>query len=506
MGVFFSKQPPPTVSTDQVIPFRFADDFPYTRGLCLDIHFRFDDVLDPEKLRDALERLLQKDGWRKLGARLRRTKDDKLEYHVPAEFSEKRPAVLYSTDKHNASISDHPVLSQLPRGSGERPALFESPIKFRPYMRAANGPEHINDWLYADIPQLVVHVIGFNDATIITVTFMHTLTDAMGIVALLRAWTAVLRGEDEKVPPFVGFDKTDDPIETLHKEIPASKFVLANRVVKGLEFFKFVVRMIFELVWWPTDEGGTVFVPGEYIKTLRESAIAELSKTQTSSDKDSDMAKPFLSESDVLVAWWMRVLARTINPPPHRTITLMNVFDIRGVLAELGRVSSPNIALFANATYASTSLIPAGDFISPDVPLSSLASRIRNAIDTQRTPEQLQAQAALLRESVEKTGHAPLMGDSGMLLTAVSNWHRGKLFQVDFSAAVVAQKAVSRANRPKESQTGKPSFITTSATYSGFSIRYSQAVIGKDLAGNWWLTSCLRAGMWKKVAEQIQIL
>lgn len=70
MGLFGSKRPPP-VATDHVIPFRFADDFPYTRGLCLDISLRFDDVLDSDKLRDALDVLLNKPGWRKLGARLR---------------------------------------------------------------------------------------------------------------------------------------------------------------------------------------------------------------------------------------------------------------------------------------------------------------------------------------------------------------------------------------------------------------------------------------------------
>lgn len=72
MGLFSSKQTAPSpVATDRVIPFRFIDDFIYTRGLCLDISLRFDDVLDAEKLRESLDVLLNRDGWRKLGARLR---------------------------------------------------------------------------------------------------------------------------------------------------------------------------------------------------------------------------------------------------------------------------------------------------------------------------------------------------------------------------------------------------------------------------------------------------
>jgi hypothetical protein len=42
------------------------------RAIVLDFSLRFDDVLDHEKLRLALVRLLEIGDWRKLGARLRR--------------------------------------------------------------------------------------------------------------------------------------------------------------------------------------------------------------------------------------------------------------------------------------------------------------------------------------------------------------------------------------------------------------------------------------------------
>lgn len=72
----FSKAKPkpqalPTVPTDTVIPFHHFDDQFYARALVLHFFYRFDDVLDADKLKSALERLMRIGGWRKLGARPR---------------------------------------------------------------------------------------------------------------------------------------------------------------------------------------------------------------------------------------------------------------------------------------------------------------------------------------------------------------------------------------------------------------------------------------------------
>ncbi|CRG87060.1 hypothetical protein PISL3812_04075 [Talaromyces islandicus] len=499
MGLFASKQTaPPPVPTDRVIPFRFADDFVYTRGLCLDIALRFDDVLDPEKLRQSLDVLLNKDGWH-----------NKLEYHVPAEFSAQRPAYLFTTDKQDMSIGDHPVLSKLPRGQSDKPVLFGSPKEFRPHMRAPGAPEYLPDWLYSDIPQLAVHVLTFHDATIVTVTFMHTLTDAMGFTAFIRGWTAVLRGDEDKVPEFLGFDMSDDPIETLHEGVSSSQYLFADKLVTGWGFFLFVVNFIFQFIRWPKDELRTICVPGEYVAKLRESAVAELAdeaqQTHNEAIANPSSSPPFLSEGDVLFSWWARVMLRALDPSPQQTICLMNVFDTRGVLCEMGRVRSPDIAMMANATYPLYSLIPAGKFLSKTVPLSWIASQVRYAIDALRTPMQVQAQAAGLRDSAREAGRPPLYGDSGMMLVTCSNWHRGKLFSMDFSTAIVGDPTTS-SDEIKGYQRGKPSFVNATSTESGFSIRNSQVVLGKDAAGNWWIHSCLRVGAWKKVREQLEAL
>jgi len=74
-GVFSgaTKGPSPPVYTDTVIPMFDFDDNSIYRNVLLYITLRFDDVLDPEKLRHSLERLMEIGDWRKLGARVRKT-------------------------------------------------------------------------------------------------------------------------------------------------------------------------------------------------------------------------------------------------------------------------------------------------------------------------------------------------------------------------------------------------------------------------------------------------
>jgi hypothetical protein len=70
-----SKKPiaPERVATDEVIPLSSRDDTMPNRAVALEFTMVFDDVMDAEKLSGALWKLLERPGWRKLGARLRLT-------------------------------------------------------------------------------------------------------------------------------------------------------------------------------------------------------------------------------------------------------------------------------------------------------------------------------------------------------------------------------------------------------------------------------------------------
>jgi hypothetical protein len=77
---FFSATPthPLQKASDKIVPLHFFDDGPLWRAFILYSMFVFDCHLDAEKLHSSLERLVHKNGWWKLGARLRRDVGDIL--------------------------------------------------------------------------------------------------------------------------------------------------------------------------------------------------------------------------------------------------------------------------------------------------------------------------------------------------------------------------------------------------------------------------------------------
>ncbi|TLD16134.1 uncharacterized protein PgNI_02208 [Pyricularia grisea] len=508
MGIFSSTRvPPPEVPTDTVIPLREMDSLPLSVGICNEFSFYFEDALDVRKLQGALDRLVNKDKWRKMGARLRRNKDGNLEYHIPQEYSEKRPGVLYSQQTFETSIVDHPVLSEIPKGNGERPVLMQPSWHFRPYMRGPNSPRSLEDWLYTDIPQLAIHFVIFKDATIFTLTYLHSFMDGSGLGTLTQAWTAVLRGEDDSLPPFIGYEHADDPLAALRQQRPGSDYVLAQKALKGWGFFIFVVRQMLERLWWPREEARVVCIPSSYVKRLAGVARAELDADHRAQDGAESGPQPFVSESDVLLAWWVMTAVRALEPARGRTVALINAFDSRALLAEMGLLPRPDAAFLGNAAYGCVTLSPARNYLrdTTDGPLAPLAASIRRDLLTQRTVEQLQAQSAALHESLASAGRAPLYGSSDMMFFAYSNFNTFKLYEADFSHALLAteaegaHKVYSGAHRR-----GTPTWIGSTSTEAGFSPRNTGVFMGKDKAGYWWLFACLRKGAWKKIEEQFK--
>lgn len=67
-----SPKPPARMPSDDVVLLRHFDDNPIMRKIVVNFVLKFDDVLGPGKLRQALERpVTREDGWRKLTGRLR---------------------------------------------------------------------------------------------------------------------------------------------------------------------------------------------------------------------------------------------------------------------------------------------------------------------------------------------------------------------------------------------------------------------------------------------------
>lgn len=88
MNRFFAQKPIEPVPGDKVLPLHFFENNQLVQGNNMAVSLVFDKVLDPEMLRQSLEGLVKRDGWQRLGGRLRKnvsfTLDDIL--FIPTPF------------------------------------------------------------------------------------------------------------------------------------------------------------------------------------------------------------------------------------------------------------------------------------------------------------------------------------------------------------------------------------------------------------------------------------
>jgi hypothetical protein len=394
--------------------------------------------------------------------------------------------------QHEMSISDHETASKLPR-TADKPTIFPSPDLFSSFVRSVDAPKKLDDWIYSDRPQLSIHTVSFDDATILTITWPHTLADVMGIAIFLNAWTALLRGDPSAVPKLQDF--RSNPLTLLGQRTLPVKYMHFGDVLGPKDRLCFAGLYILDRLRYRREERRTICLPASCLQNLRRAALDELSTPMFLEGKSI----PFVSEGDVLLAWWVRTLYGALGLRPNKTIMVCNVLNLRTSLHET--FMSVGSVYMGNALCMSPTFLKGRQIL--DEPLGQTALRIRRSLSKQRTTEQVEAMAALQLQAIERTGYPALVGDPQMLILPCSNWHKARLFDMDFSAAVCPDS--SKPNAQRSLNVGKPSYVN-GIHYSPLSLRNVLSVIGKDAAGNLWLTGVLRTGAWTQIQEQLDVL
>jgi len=401
-----------------------------------------------------------------------------LEYHVPVAFTPERPGFKYTNIQNDSSIEDDALASLLPRAT-IHPSVHRDPLDFASLARSPGTPKKFEDWIYTDAPQLSLHIVSFSDATLVTISWPHTFTDAMGVAALFDAWVLVLNGRESEVLPLHGFDV--DPLLEFGTA-PQEAFSLASMQLAGLNMALFVVRYLFELIWYPREEGRVVCIPATTLSSIKHEAL-----------KNVDATNPFLSDGDVLSAWWTRTVLQNMPWTWNRTIVLMNAFSLRGILStSLLPGGSSYVSNAATAVYA---ILPCKEILSK--PVAFTASAVHRAIVEQGTKGQMEAYSYAV-----KVG-SPVFGDSSTLMVIISNWTKGKFFDTDFSSAVI-REGIQMEKRTNP--IGRPSYMHVGSYSEKYPSRNAFPIFGKDAAGNYWLGGRMRAGVWATVEGAIKAL
>ncbi|KAM7197241.1 putative lysr family regulatory protein [Rhypophila sp. PSN 637] len=489
--------PIPPVATDDVIPCGGFDDTRTVRSIIMGCAFRFNEVLDCDKIHAALARLLEIGEWRKLGGRLRLNlscceTSGRLEIHVPDKFTRERPAVRYSHIRyHDIDMDQHPRMAAHFPHPTTAPSVQPGFDQYIDLLEPDQSLHTFEDYLCSDHPLLSLHALSFRDATVLVLKWPHAMTDATGRHALLKNWSYVLAGHIDKVQPLMGglgekYSDVTTEIAKLDPEPPSELVVAGHKRLTGIGMFLFIMRFIWVLLF-----GGKVVPRDEAQRDLFHLGISE------GLDK-RDEPPPRLSEGDILTAWLARL--SLLSSSSTRSVAIMTVVDMRRRLPSIfgqqpsptGRVWVQNLTSVALAHATVQSL-----FTNP---LGETARHIRSAVQEQTTPE-------FVARYVRSFHSLPPGQRPGFILVAVSNWHCAKFFDVlDMSPAIVAddhRPASSGIQWPTESKPGKPVVVVPVGFSDNPELRNSWGVMGKDAAGNYWMQGMCTEATWKAVKKEL---
>ncbi|TPX07066.1 uncharacterized protein E0L32_011054 [Thyridium curvatum] len=509
---------PSKVNTDEVSPVYPQDGAPNLPNVTMIVTFRFHDVLEPEKLHGSLCRLVETGGWRRIGGRLRKDAKGKLELHIPRPFTAERQAAGMTHTSFDTCIDDHPLARQLPRPTPGQFSMQPAPNQFLPLAFGDTGPKVLEDWLSTDAPQVWIHIVSFRDATLVTLRWLHLTSDAMGISHLVSAWSQVLAGKEDEIPPMLSLEH--DPVGDIVRggrpgkdggTVPEERLALADKRVTGVKLFLFIVRFLVDLLLYPRAKQQMMFLPRAVVQKLKSRALSELEEDCSSNIGpaaetvlDRKTGKPFLSTGDVTAAWLAQVAAQSIPPTSRRTHCIVSAMDLRERVPSVVDIEKGvYVQNFASTVWT---MLPS-QVVHPHTPrsasLGKLAGRLRWDVAQQSTEPQIRAAIRMECQNLEATGQRLLFGDPSNFLTVFTNWTRTRFDEVaDFSPAVVLP-AGAKPDWPTETLPGRAVYFHGSAVIAG---EDTQSLLGiyENSTGDVWINGVMPPHLWSVAEEELR--
>ncbi|KUI63047.1 hypothetical protein VP1G_10171 [Cytospora mali] len=505
---------PARVPTDEVLPLHEFDGRMQVRSIIMGWTMRFDDILDADKLNTTLCQLLEIGAWRKLGGRLREREDGKLEIHVPAEFTPKRPALRFSHVTLDMDIWKHPLGSRLPTPTNGG-SVQDGADNFEEFAAPEDAPRSLEDFLTRDVAQLGLHVISFTDATIVSITWPHTMSDALGLTALVTNWAKVLAGKEDEVVPLLGVE--DDPLATVGKgEMHETEepWALRSQILGSFGWVRFILTMLWDAIRIGQCQQHMIYLPARSMQKLRETAMNDLAATMATTDTENDWhpqnipdGRPFLTENDVLTAWMTRLAAHSLGPRSNRSIAFLNFFEVRSRLPSVFQPAH-RAAYVGNFIFASWAHISALD--AQKAPLGIIALRYRALLAAQTTEGQIRGLLRTFRERLAVGKRIGTMRHNSMMVTC-TNWTKAKLFDVvDLGPAVVRRgtpfwETEHKPGRPVyyHAVNLRPLSVVKKGGPPKVGTQNGVNILGKDAGGNYWIMAILPPKSWPRIEDEL---
>ncbi|KAK7731780.1 hypothetical protein SLS53_008601 [Cytospora paraplurivora] len=420
----------------------------------------------------------------------------RLELHVPKQFTSRRPAVTFSCDTSSShlTIDEHPLAGRLPKAMSQ-PSLQAVGSQFRQFAVKSDVTSTIKDAIANDVPQLSLHITLFSDATLVGISFPHTMMDALGFVALLQSWSLVLAGRTDEVPPILG--ARDDVLWETAAGSGGTKvkedFILGRNLIRGAAATKLLLRFAWDAARNPIIKAQALYLPKSALDQLRSRVMDNIADAPQGHIHE----KAFVSDSDVLTAWMTQIIAS--SEPHPRPVTLLRAVNARFRLASL--LQTPNKGVYVqNMVLVSCTSLPKQIVRGP---LGMIALETRRQLSEQTQKPQMIMWLQRLRQKIEK-GQEPLIlsGDPDSVPIVSNDLTKANLIGIiNFKEAVVRQ---GDATKSRINPLGTMVYHHMQSLSRPSWKRHWFVILGKDHQGGTWITVALTRKSAIKLEEAVE--
>ncbi|KNG91514.1 hypothetical protein ANOM_000019 [Aspergillus nomiae NRRL 13137] len=471
---------------DYIYPVHLLDGAEYQHCI-LTLFIKFNDILDAEKIKDSLTRLLEIGDWKKLGGRFRTKVDGRkqskaLEIHVPRKYTAERPAIQFAYEAYNSSIFEHPLGRQLPQSSNDGVAISPPLDELRPFGHAPGFPMTMADLVDKDAPQLCFKVIGYTDATILAITFCHCTWDVSGLQGFLKSLELVLDGREDEVPPMLGantdilpelighYDVSHRDAESLN--VPEEKEAMEQPQTSNTALEQRIIR-----------------VPLGNMERLHNRVAME-------SPMDDEEALSTYQLDELFLALIVQQIARA--QPEPRALRLLNVFNARLVVPRLAKargVYSQNLVLLTPQTLSNEAATG---------PMGQIALAQRECFAQSAEPESITRSLHMVLGAIEAELDITRLTDCNDAESVlVNNLVRlSNYIDLDLSSAVVRQGEIS-ATRRNGLGTADSCYLTLPPNSYGM---MRVTTLGSYNGNSCWMIGELPARAWELIYEALDEL
>lgn len=405
--------------------------------------------------------------------------------------------MLFTQESHDISVKDHVLDQTMPNPTTQEtcPCIIDTPENLDSILRGPRAPQHMDDLIYADRPNLTLHVINFTDDTFVTLTYSHSLMDGVGKREVVTNWSKVLAGRISDIKPVARFD--DDPMATVANQ-PGEPFIHEEMMLQGWGKWYWVFNLLFWMLQNPVRRQRNLFIPAAAFARIRK--LAE----EKEDELDEPAVKapaPYLSDGVILTAWLSRLACLCMPQDSKRPISISSAVDLRGCLQPPD--IDPSRAYIQNLVAYTWTHLNVAKLVQE--PLGRAAAAIRTSLKTQLSVPQTKAAARVTYQAVKNDGSVNMFTDRNSFTVSVSSVAKAKYLEaVDFSPAITkARENGNRRSSDPETPPGMPvwQFSTPQCRIKPPCLIVVQ---GKDREGNYWVQLVVSAAVWNKIDNEIK--